>query len=250
MWRAKSVSVILPTYNEKDSIRECIEQFFATGYIDEVLVINNNAAAGTSEEVAKTAAREIVEPRRGYGSAIQRGLKEAKGDLLVVCEPDGTFHPEDVVKFLAYSEDCDAVYGTRTVRTMIWEGANMGLFLKWGNWAVAKLAEALFNTEHLSDVGCTFRLIRREAVLPLLPRFQITASAFGLEMMMWSILARHRLVQIPVSYRSRVGKSAVTGSFWKAFALGCRMILLILSFRLNAGRLRRRDGGLVRMPQN
>ena len=51
MWEGKTVSVILPTYNEKESIRKCVEDFFATGFVDEVVVVNNNAAPGTAEEV-------------------------------------------------------------------------------------------------------------------------------------------------------------------------------------------------------
>ena len=57
MWSGKSVSVILMTYNERDSIRATIDGFLGTGLVDEVLVVNNNAAPGTSEEVARTAAR-------------------------------------------------------------------------------------------------------------------------------------------------------------------------------------------------
>ena len=64
MWRNDSVSVILPTYNEKDSIRRVIDDFFQTGVVDEVIVVNNNAAAGTSAEIGKTAAREIFESRQ------------------------------------------------------------------------------------------------------------------------------------------------------------------------------------------
>jgi glycosyltransferase involved in cell wall biosynthesis len=67
MWQGKRVSVILMTYAERASIRATIEGFFATGLVDEVLVVNNNAEPGTSEEVARTPAREVVEPRQGYG---------------------------------------------------------------------------------------------------------------------------------------------------------------------------------------
>ena len=76
------------TYNERDSIRATIDGFFGTGLVDEVLVVNNNAAPGTSDEVAVTAAREVVETRQGYGWASRRGLREARGDLLVLAEPD------------------------------------------------------------------------------------------------------------------------------------------------------------------
>ena len=162
MWNGKQVSVVLMTYAERDSIREVIEGFLATGLVDEVLVIDNNAQAGTEEEVRKTSARMVKEPRQGYGYATRRGLVEATGDLIVLAEPDGTFVPEDILKLLVYSTECDAVFGTRTTWELVWEGANMDWFLRWGNWAVAKLIEVLFNTSHLSDVGCTYRLLRRD----------------------------------------------------------------------------------------
>ena len=167
-WRDKTLCVVLPTYNEKDSIAECIRRFQALPEVDEVLVVNNNAAAGTSEEVAGTGAREVVETRQGYGAAIQRGLAETDADLICICEPDGTFDPEDLRKLLAFMPECDLVIGSRTVATFIWDGANMGLFLQWGNWAVAKTIEVLFNTSYLSDVGCTFRVISKSLVTGLL----------------------------------------------------------------------------------
>ncbi len=243
MWHDQSVSVILPTYNEKDSIAQCIRDFLATGVVDEVLVVNNNAAPGTSEEVAKTPAREVIETHQGYGNAIRRGLREATGDLLVVCEPDGTFSARDIWKLLAYAGECDVVYSTRTADEFIWTGANMGLFLKWGNWTVAKLMEFLFNTVHLSDVGCTYRLIRRSVARELEPHFRVGGSHFGPEMMLVSIIKRARIVQIPVNYRTRVGVSAVTGNRITAFRLGVRMIRMILAywFRSLGHRLLMRD---------
>lgn len=231
MWKSQRVSVILPTYNEKDSIRQCILDFFATGVVDEVIVINNNAAPGTSEEVAGTGAIEILETTQGYGAAIQRGFREAKGELIAVCEPDSTFDAGDVEKLLAYSQDFDFVLGTRTTKEFIWEGANMGLFLKWGNYAVAKLMELLFNTNCLTDVGCTYRLIKRPALARMQPHFKILGSFFGPEMMLVALKNHVSMVQIPLNYRKRIGTSAVTGDPMKAFVLGCQMILLILSHK-------------------
>ena len=232
MWRSERVSVILPTLNEKDSIRRCVEEFAATGMVDEVVVVNNNAVQGTSDEVARTAAREILEPSQGYGSAIRRGLREADGDLLVVCEPDGTFCPNDIHKLLAYADDVDYVIGTRTTREFVWQGANMGFFLKWGNWTVAKLAEFLFNCTILTDCGCTFRLIRRRALETIEPSFRSTGSEFGLEMTLCVIRHGIGFVEAPINYRARVGVSSVTGSFRKTVSLGLRMVGLILRQRL------------------
>jgi glycosyltransferase involved in cell wall biosynthesis len=231
MYREQRVSVILPTYNEKDSIRRVIQEFEGLGIVDEILVINNNAAAGTSDQVRGTGAREILEPVQGYGSAIRRGFREASGDLIAVCEPDGTFVAADLLKFLAYSDDVDVVYGSRTVAAFIWERANMGRFLKWGNWFVAKMIEVLFNTNYLSDVDCTYRLIRRSALDRLLPTFVVNSNYFGPEMMIRGYLAGFRCVQIPVNYRERVGESSVTGDLLKAFRLGMQMIVLIVAMR-------------------
>jgi len=139
MWNGQRVSVVLMTYAERDSIRAVIEGFFATGLVDEVLVVDNNAQPGTEEEVRKTTARLVKEPRQGYGHATRRGLVEATGELIVLAEPDGTFVPGDISKLLVYSAECDVVFGTRTTWELVWEGANMDWFLRWGNWAVASV---------------------------------------------------------------------------------------------------------------
>jgi len=236
MWNGKTVSVILMTYAEKDSIRAVIEDFYATGYVDEVLVVNNNAEPGTSEQVSATPAREIFEPEQGYGHAIRRGLLESSTDLVVLAEPDGTFLGKDIVKLLAYSEEVDAVLGTRTTNELIWEGANMGAFLKWGNWAVAKLVEVVFNTSHLSDIGCTYRVISRDTADFLAANMKVGTSHAGPEMLMLLLASKRSFVEVPVNYLPRVGTSSVTGNLGTAFTLGLRMIRLILGFRFRAAR--------------
>ena len=110
-----------------------------------------------------------------------------------------------MLKLLAYADDFDVVYGSRTAQMFIWRGANMGLFLRWGNWAVAKLMEFLFNCTNLTDVGCTMRLIHREALAGVEPDFTIGGSSFGPEMMLLTLLHGQRVIQIPVNYLQRVG---------------------------------------------
>ena len=197
------------TYAERDSIREVIDGFFATGVVDEVLVVNNNAQAGTEAEVRRTDARQVFEPRQGYGYATRRGLAEATGDIVVLAEPDGTFLPEDIFKLLVYSNECDAVFGTRTTRELIWHGANMDWFLRWGNWAVAKLVEFLFNTSHLSDVGCTYRLLRRGAADHLVDRMTVDGNHAGAEIMLLDdhvgCPLRRGPGQLPAARRGLVG---------------------------------------------
>jgi glycosyltransferase involved in cell wall biosynthesis len=234
MWRNEKVSVIFPTYNERESIRAAIVDFFATRVVDEIVVVNNNAAPGTSAEVAGTGAREVMEPEQGYGAALQRGMREATGDILIWSEPDGTFVGRDVMKLLTYSEDFDVVFGSRTSNVLIWSGANMGWFLRIGNYAVAKMMEWLFNTTFLSDVGCTMRLLRRSVYERIRDGFTVKGSHFGPECMLLVIQAGIRFIELPLNYRPRIGESSVTGDPIKAFRLGCRMIAMILAVRLRS----------------
>jgi glycosyltransferase involved in cell wall biosynthesis len=232
MWRGKTVAVIFPTFNEKDSIRAATLDYLATGLVDELIVVNNNAAPGTSEEIAGTGAREIFESKQGYGHALLRGIDQCGADLVVLCEPDNTFIARDLIKLLVYSEDVPVVFGTRTTREFIWAGANMGRFLRWGNWAVAKMTEVLFNTTILTDMGCTYRLFHRKAIQRIRPHLTIGGSHFGPQLLLEVLAHGIPFVEIPVNYRSRVGESSVTGDLWKAFVLGMRMIALVLEYRL------------------
>lgn len=234
MWKNKKVSVIFSTYNEKKSIRKAIEDIYATNVVDEVIVINNNAAKGTDEEVKKTKAKLFHEKKQGYGWGYRRGLKEATGDILVLSEPDGTFVAKDILKLLEYSEDFDVVFGTRTTSATIGKDANMGMFLKWGNWFVAKLMQFMFITTPFSDVGCTKRLIHRKAYNKIYKKFHTGDSYFGLEMMLNIITSDLTYIEIPLHYLKRVGKSSVTGSRWKAWKLGWHMIFVVLKYRINS----------------
>jgi len=233
MWKGKKVSVVFSTYNEKDSVRGCIENLFKTKYVDEVIAVDNNAAKGTKEEILKTKAKYFREPKQGFGWGYRRALYESTGDLMIMIEPDGTFDTNDVIKFLAYSDNFDVVFGTRTTSIMISEGANMGWFLKWGNFAVAKMIEILFNTSFLSDVGCTYRLINRKAYEKIRNKFVIMGNEFNPDMMIQVIKHKIPYIEIPVRYLKRIGISSVTGDMKRTIPVGIKMILLIFKHRFN-----------------
>jgi hypothetical protein len=150
--------------------------------------------------------------------------------------PTGPSLPADIRKLLVFSEECEAVFGTRTTRELIWHGANMEWFLRWGNWAVAKGVEALFNTSHLSDVGCTYRLFTREVAELVAEQMRIGGNHAGPEMMLIAITSGARFVEIPVNYLPRVGTSSATGSPLAAIAIGLRMIEMIIRFRVRTPR--------------
>ncbi len=233
MYKGKKVSVVFGTYNEADSIREVIDGFFATGFVDEVVAVDNNALGNTKEEIEKTKARRVVETKQGYGFAYMRALKEATGDLIVMTEVDGTFDPKDLHKFLLYSEDFPVVFGTRTSRASIWSGAFMPFSVRFGNWAVAKVLEVLHNGPTLTDVGCTYRLIDRKSLEDIKAFFPLSHGdgKFSPEMMIWLIRKEKKVIEIPVMYKPRVGVSGYTGSIWKAAKLGAKMIPMIIKYR-------------------
>ena len=226
------VSVVFPAYNEAPGIAQAVHDFAEIDAVDEVLVIDNNSHDGTAAHASAAGARVIHESRQGYGNALRRGLAEARGEYVVLAEPDGTFMAKDVLKLLAYADDFDLVLGTRTTRELIWHGANMGWQLRWGNWLVAKLLQVLFGGPSLSDCGCTLRLIRRAATDRLLPRFTVGGSHFLPEMVCLALLHGLRLVEVPVNYRNRVGESKITGSMTNALRVGAHMVSLILRYRV------------------
>jgi glycosyltransferase involved in cell wall biosynthesis len=232
MWQGQRVSVVFPAYNEEVGIAAAVTDFGSLEAVDEVLVVDNNSRDRTSEEAERAGARVVKESRQGYGNALRRGLAEAQGEYVVLAEPDGTFMAKDVLKLLAYADDFDLVLGTRTTRELIWHGANMGWQLRWGNWAVAKLLQVLFDGPSLSDCGCTLRLIRRPAVERLLPRLTVGGSHFLPEMVCLALLQGQRMVEVPVNYRDRVGESKITGSMSTALRVGARMVGVILRYRL------------------
>ncbi len=233
MYKSKKVSVVIPTYNESATIRKVVDDFFATAMVDEVIVVDNNAIGPTKEEVGKTEARLVLETKQGYGHAIMRGLEEAKGDLIVMCEADGTFQAKDIEKLLSYSDEFDAVFGTRTSRAAIYSGAFMPFPVRFGNWLWAKFVEVLFNGPVLTDVGCTYKLVNRHLLNGIKRFFKHSRGdgTFSPELMIWMLKNNKRIIEIPVIYKERVGKSGYTGSIWRAAKLGFKMIPIIISYR-------------------
>ena len=231
MYGGKTVSVVFPAYNEELHIRRAVEEFFLPGVVDEVIVVDNNSRDRTAQEAAATPARVVAETAQGYGHALRNGLREATGDLVILAEPDGTFVGRDVLKLLAYSEDFDMVCGTRTTRELIWEQANMGWFLRVGNWTVAKMIQLLYDGPSLTDCGCTLRLTHRAALAPILDDLTVGGSHFLPEMVIVALKRGLRVIEVPVNYRGRVGESKITGTLKGTLRTGFNMIALILRRR-------------------
>ncbi len=230
MYNGKTISVVFSTYKEKNSIRRVIEDFFATGYPDEIIVVNNNAQKGTEGEVKKTKAKMVYEPRQGYGFAYQTGIKHARGEYIILCEPDGTFVGSDLERFLVYAKKFDIVLGSRTGQSTPLSGADMGLFRKFANVIEAKSMEILFNTNALTDVGCTYKLFKRSALKKLEPLWRTRNSLFATELVLLAVSENTNFIEIPVTFKKRIGTSTFTDKWYKLAKWGIHIQLYIFSF--------------------
>lgn len=208
MFEGKSVSVIVPAYNEEATIRQVVLDFVSHAAVDEVLVVDNNCKDKTAELAREAGARVVEESAPGYGCALRCGMREASSDLFVLVEADGSFRASDLSKFLAYMEDETLVIGTRTTRQMVQQGANMPFLLRWGNVTVAKLLELFWyasSEPRLTDVGCTYRALPREVYARIKDGLTEAGPSFSPEMMCEVLRHRLRLIEIPVNYHARAG---------------------------------------------
>lgn len=238
MYRGKKVSIVLPIYNERENVRAAIEGFLRHPAVDEIIAVDNNSTDESAAEINLTSAKYVKETTQGYGATLRRGMREATGDLIVTCEPDGTFSAGDLDRFLVYSQDYDVVLGTRTSRNPVWSGgdpgANMDFALRMGNWAVAKLLEYLFNGPSFTDVGCSYKLIHRRAYEKVKNSFTVDGNWFSPEYMIRVLQHRLSVVEIPVQYGARIGTSKITGKRSKAVKLGFNMVWFILTERVRS----------------
>jgi glycosyltransferase involved in cell wall biosynthesis len=236
MYKDKKVSIVFPVYNERSNIRAAITEFFSHPAVDEIVAVDNNSTDGSDAEIKDTRARYVKETVQGYGAAVQRGMHEATGDLIVTVEPDGTFCASDLDRLLVYGRDYAVVFGTRTSRTPVWSGgdpgADMYFMLRVGNWAVAKLLEYLFNGPSLTDVGCSYKLIHREAYEKIKDSFTVKGTIFSPEFMLRSLLVGLRVIEVPVGFHERVGVSKLSNTVSKSVKIGFRMIFFIIKERI------------------
>jgi dTDP-glucose pyrophosphorylase len=230
----RRVSLVIPAYNEATSIGHVIRDF--RPLVDEIVVMDNASPDGTAAIARELGAIVHSQPLRGYGDALRRGMDVATGDILVLVEADHTFGARDLGKLLEYLKDADMVIGTRTTRQMIAQSANMDGLLRWGNVAVGKLIEALWwgLEPRLTDVGCTYRALWRDAYRRIRPYLLQDGPAFSPEMMIEVLRMEGRLIEIPVNYyRRRGGESKHSTNRWHSMKTGLRMLRVIFEKRFN-----------------
>jgi glycosyltransferase involved in cell wall biosynthesis len=202
------VSVIIPTHNEAQSIGRVLADL-PSDLTTEVIVVDSNSNDGTPEIAARSGARVIQEPRRGYGQACLTGMAEANApDIVVFLDGDYSDRPSELPILLApiIEGRADITLGSR-LRERRSAGA-----LPWhqafGNRLAAGLIRLLYRVE-ISDLG-PFRAGRADVLRALV--LEETTYGWAVEVILKGALAGYRVVEVPVSYYPRIGKSKISGT--------------------------------------
>lgn len=232
MYKNKKISLVFPAFNEEKNIGRAIADFKRLRIIDEIIVVDNNSSDRTARIASAKKVKVVKESKQGYGFALQRGMREAKNDLIVLCEPDGTFWARDLLRLLDQIGKYDMVMGTRTNRKFIGKHANMGGLLRIGNIVLAKIISVSYSSNiSLSDCGCTFRVLKKPMVKKILPKLKVGQSYFLAELLIVSLIIGSKNLEIPVRYKKRVGESKITGSLKGSVLVGIQMFKLAIQYK-------------------
>lgn len=227
-----SFTVALTAYNDEASIHDAVADFLPFPAVRRVIVVSNNSTDLTMDRAREAGAIVYNEPTQGYGACVYRCLGEAlkfdDTELIVLCEGDMTFRAADLDKFLAYLPHAEIVNGTRIVEQLRAYDTQLSTFMYYGNFFVGKLLEI----KHLgkgtfTDVGTTYKVIRRQALRDLLPKLNRSVNLeFNAHFLDVALSNGFTIVECPITFYPRVGESkgGNAGNF-RALKVGLRMIL-------------------------
>jgi glycosyltransferase involved in cell wall biosynthesis len=201
-----TVSVIIPVYNEHDTIAIVLDRVMACGIAPvEVIVVDDGSTDGTGELLESLDQRATLRvfrhaKNRGKGAAIATALTHATGDVIVIQDADLEYDPVDLPELLApiHAGRADVVYGSRFLGGKPRQVAYHRQ--RWGNWLLTTLSNCLSRLD-LTDMECGYKAFRRELVEGL----TIRETGFGFEPEITAKLARQRprVYEIPISYHAR-----------------------------------------------
>jgi glycosyltransferase involved in cell wall biosynthesis len=233
--RRRRVTVALTAYNDEDSIGPVVRDFLDHPLVERVIVVSNNSSDQTFERAQNAGAIAFNEMAPGYGRCVFRCLSEAvkfdDTEFVVLCEGDSTFRAYDIEKLLAYAPHADIVNGTRTVEPLRQYITQLSTFMYYGNVFVGKLLEAKhLGRGTITDVGTTYKLCRRESLIPLLTRLKPTVNLeFNAHFLDTALGNGLVLLECPITFHPRVGVSKGGNiNNWRGFTVGMRMIFGML----------------------
>jgi glycosyltransferase involved in cell wall biosynthesis len=202
------VSVIIPTRNEAEAIGRVLADL-PRNLVNEVIVIDNCSCDGTPEIAARMGARVISETRRGYGQACLTGMTAADApDVIVFLDGDYSDRPAELPLLLApiAAGRADITVGSRLAGPR--EPGALPWHALFGNWLAARLIRNLFRLQ-ISDLG-PFRAARADALRAV--ELEETTYGWAVELIIKGAIRGLRIVEVPVSYHPRIGKSKISGT--------------------------------------
>jgi len=241
-----SICMVIPAYNEELSIGKVVNDFINQKFIDHVIVIDNNSEDNTVEIAEKCGAKVIRKPMNmGLGHSFAMGLIEGlktNANIIATTEADGTYNAYDIQKFLPYLDNADMIIGSRKVQILTERDNQNRIMYVWGNYFLGKLIQLKYFSAHhlgianLSDVGCVYRLTRREALEKIVDEVIDPKTgdakggiAFALHLTMLSIENDLKFVEIPVTYNKRIGESKMmTNKTFVGIKVGLKFLWFIL----------------------
>jgi len=226
------VSVVIPTYNEEASIGRVLADL-PGDLVSETLVVDSESTDATREVAARYGAHVIREPRRGYGRACLTGLDHVTSpDVVVFLDGDYSDRPAELPRILAPIQHghADIVIGSRLAGQR--ERGALPYHAVLGNRLAAFLIRRLCRVQ-LSDPG-PFRAARYDLLLAL--ELQEMTYGWPVEMIVKGARRGLRIVEVPVSYHPRIGRSKITGTMKGTIGAGWCILTGIVKYHLRADR--------------
>ena len=236
----KKVCVVLTAYDDEEAIGDAVKEFVSQRNVMNVIVVDNNSKDATSLVALNAGAEVVGEKSQGYGFACVRGLREAlcrsNAEVIVLAEGDMTFSGRDLWKLLPFLEDADFVVGSRTHMHFTDSDSQMDWFYLWGNMFLAKVLQLRFfnwrfmGVTRFSDVGCTMRAISKRGLLRIIDDLEVGDGHFSPHMIKVALQNGLRVIEVPITFRKRVGVSkGAGGSKWTGIKIGLRMLWHIIT---------------------
>jgi glycosyltransferase involved in cell wall biosynthesis len=219
--------VIIPAYNEEESVGKVIKDI-PGGLVSEIIVVDNNSADQTGKVATEAGATVLFERVKGYGAACLKGIEYLKNkdcEIVVFLDGDYSDYPEEVIYLIKPIENdmFDFVLGSRVLG--IREKGSLPFQSRIGS-KIAGFFMKLFWDVKYTDLG-PFRAIKYNKLIEL----NMKDKWFGwtVEMQIKSAKKNYRILEIPVSYRKRIGKSKVTGTLKGTFMASVIILKTIFS---------------------